>query len=153
MEDNESASFGPHSRSALRSFQRSSGGSESNQRRTRFVAPRCPCGAYAILYLSSTSDNPNRLFFGCSYYKTSTPHCGFFAWLDERVPSFVVNGAANREEVLEGLLKLEEKIVKLERVVAESNSGRVGFQKICGGFFFFLLGIVTTLCFLALMMF
>ncbi|MED6121096.1 hypothetical protein PIB30_027032 [Stylosanthes scabra] len=54
---------------------------------------------------------------------TSTPHCRYFAWLDECVPSFVVNGAANREEVLEGLLKLEEKIVELERVVAESNSG------------------------------
>ncbi|MED6165366.1 hypothetical protein PIB30_098900 [Stylosanthes scabra] len=153
MEENESASFGHHSGSASRSSQRTSGGGESSQRRTRFEAPRCRCGAYAILSLSSTSDNPNRLFFGCQYYKTSTPHCRFFAWLDECVPSFALNRAANREEVLEGLLNLEQKIVELERVVAESNSRRVGFLKICGGFFFFLLGIVTTLCFMALLMF
>ncbi|MED6155855.1 hypothetical protein PIB30_009329 [Stylosanthes scabra] len=33
------------------------------------VAPKCDCGVYAVLYLSRTSNNPNRLFFGCPFYK------------------------------------------------------------------------------------
>ncbi|MED6112871.1 hypothetical protein PIB30_065681 [Stylosanthes scabra] len=33
------------------------------------VAPKCRCGVYAILYLSKTSSNPNRLFFGCPFFK------------------------------------------------------------------------------------
>ncbi|MED6134817.1 hypothetical protein PIB30_040525 [Stylosanthes scabra] len=33
------------------------------------VAPKCLCGVYAILYLSKTSSNPNRLFFGCPFFK------------------------------------------------------------------------------------
>ncbi|MED6191199.1 hypothetical protein PIB30_113806, partial [Stylosanthes scabra] len=33
------------------------------------AAPRCKCGVYAILYLSKTSNNPNRLFFGCPFFK------------------------------------------------------------------------------------
>ncbi|MED6130109.1 hypothetical protein PIB30_114825, partial [Stylosanthes scabra] len=33
------------------------------------AAPKCKCGVYAILYLSKTSNNPNRLFFGCPFFK------------------------------------------------------------------------------------
>ncbi|MED6112656.1 hypothetical protein PIB30_063586 [Stylosanthes scabra] len=46
------------------------------------VAPKCSCGAYAILYLSKTVNNPNRLFFGCPFFKGRLPHCRFFMWLD-----------------------------------------------------------------------
>ncbi|MED6226279.1 hypothetical protein PIB30_102033 [Stylosanthes scabra] len=28
------------------------------------TAPKCNCGIYAVLYLSKTTNNPNRLFFG-----------------------------------------------------------------------------------------
>ncbi|MED6126509.1 hypothetical protein PIB30_079246 [Stylosanthes scabra] len=29
------------------------------------AAPKCHCGFHAVLYLSKTTSNPNRLFFGC----------------------------------------------------------------------------------------
>ncbi|MED6109320.1 hypothetical protein PIB30_032315 [Stylosanthes scabra] len=41
------------------------------------AAPKCRCGVYAILYLSKTSKNPNRLFFGCPFFKIGGPHCKF----------------------------------------------------------------------------
>ncbi|MED6116138.1 hypothetical protein PIB30_097303 [Stylosanthes scabra] len=37
--------------------------------------------------MSSTLGNPNRLFYGCPYFKTPAPHCNYFAWLDEYVAS------------------------------------------------------------------
>ncbi|MED6128342.1 hypothetical protein PIB30_096798, partial [Stylosanthes scabra] len=33
------------------------------------VAPKCHCGVYAVLYMSKTTNNPNRLFFGCPFFK------------------------------------------------------------------------------------
>ncbi|MED6223837.1 hypothetical protein PIB30_077988 [Stylosanthes scabra] len=33
------------------------------------VAPKCYCGGYAILYRSRTRNNPNRLFFGCPFFR------------------------------------------------------------------------------------
>ncbi|MED6111883.1 hypothetical protein PIB30_056421 [Stylosanthes scabra] len=154
MEDKESASFGDHRRSASCGSQRSNTGGEIKRRMRKFVAPRCRCGAYAILFQSSTSDNPNRLFFGCLNFKTSTPQCRYFAWLDEYVSSFAVNEAANRDEVLQDMVKLKEKIVALERMVAESNLGfKGGAPKKCWGSAFFLLAwIVCTLCLVALLM-
>ncbi|MED6210146.1 hypothetical protein PIB30_061427, partial [Stylosanthes scabra] len=46
------------------------------------IASKCSCGVYAILYLSKTSMNPNRLFFGCPFFRGGLPHCKFFMWLD-----------------------------------------------------------------------
>ncbi|MED6194434.1 hypothetical protein PIB30_028594 [Stylosanthes scabra] len=40
-----------------------------SKRKKKFVASRCNCGTYAILFESSTMDNPNRLFFGCAAFK------------------------------------------------------------------------------------
>ncbi|RYQ93085.1 hypothetical protein Ahy_B09g099344 [Arachis hypogaea] len=36
------------------------------------VSPKCFCGENAIMFMSKTSNNPNRLFLGCSFYKMST---------------------------------------------------------------------------------
>ncbi|MED6159892.1 hypothetical protein PIB30_046482 [Stylosanthes scabra] len=46
------------------------------------VAPKCHCGVYAIPYLSRTKSNPNRLFFGCPFFKARLTHYKFFMWLD-----------------------------------------------------------------------
>ncbi|RYR46831.1 hypothetical protein Ahy_A07g032671 [Arachis hypogaea] len=35
------------------------------------VVPRCFCGVYAIMYMSKTVSNPNRIFLGCPFYKVS----------------------------------------------------------------------------------
>ncbi|MED6202253.1 hypothetical protein PIB30_103475 [Stylosanthes scabra] len=57
------------------------------KKRSKFVAPKCNCRAFAILFMSSTLGNPNRIFYGCPYFKTPAPHCKLFAWLDEYVAS------------------------------------------------------------------
>ncbi|QHO20638.1 uncharacterized protein DS421_11g339720 [Arachis hypogaea] len=49
------------------------------------VAPRCFCGVYAIMYMSKTVSNPNRIFLGCPFYKGKEGHCKFFVWLDEHL--------------------------------------------------------------------
>ncbi|XP_020975155.1 uncharacterized protein LOC110270352 [Arachis ipaensis] len=49
------------------------------------VAPRCFCGVYAIMYMSRTISNPNRVFLGCPFYKENQPHCKFFLWVDEHL--------------------------------------------------------------------
>ncbi|RYR38254.1 hypothetical protein Ahy_A09g043230 [Arachis hypogaea] len=35
------------------------------------ISPKCFCGVYAIMFMSKTSNNPNRLFLGCPFYKVS----------------------------------------------------------------------------------
>ncbi|MED6187670.1 hypothetical protein PIB30_078579 [Stylosanthes scabra] len=66
----------------------SSGSDNVSKKRSRFVAPECNYGTFAILFMSSTIGNPNRpnrLFYGCPYFKSNAPHCKFFAWLDDYV--------------------------------------------------------------------
>ncbi|QHO15312.1 uncharacterized protein DS421_10g293820 [Arachis hypogaea] len=65
-----------------------SAGSVAAPKKKKFIAPRCWCGAHAILFLSSTELNPNRLFFGCPHFQSTKSHCKFFAWLDDYVTSF-----------------------------------------------------------------
>ncbi|MED6181904.1 hypothetical protein PIB30_023746 [Stylosanthes scabra] len=65
----------------------SSGSAGGLKKKSRFVSPECNCGSYAILFMSSTLRNPNRLFYECPYFKTPAPHCKFFKWLDEYVAS------------------------------------------------------------------
>ncbi|QHN86857.1 uncharacterized protein DS421_16g549910 [Arachis hypogaea] len=65
-----------------------SAGSITAPKKKKFIAPRCRCGAHAILFLSSIELNPNRLFFGCPHFKSTKSHCKFFTWLDDYVASF-----------------------------------------------------------------
>ncbi|MED6219178.1 hypothetical protein PIB30_033386 [Stylosanthes scabra] len=59
------------------------------------VALKCHCGVYAIPYLSRTESNPNRLFFGCLFFKGRLPHCNFFMWLDVFTAK-IANGATGK---------------------------------------------------------
>ncbi|MED6168858.1 hypothetical protein PIB30_015692 [Stylosanthes scabra] len=144
----------PRSWSGTCGSGKSGAGGEWIRRKKKFAAPRCNCGAYAILFHSSTSGNPNRLFFGCSNFKTSTLHCRYFAWLDEYVASFAVNEAASTGQVSEPMypmMKLEEKLLALESLVAKMKIGNKGSATSnCLGVGFFLLGIALTIGFLAL---
>ncbi|MED6128879.1 hypothetical protein PIB30_102394 [Stylosanthes scabra] len=40
------------------------------------AAPKCNCGVYVVLYLSKTTNNSNRLFFGCPFFKLFSPRIG-----------------------------------------------------------------------------
>ncbi|QHO53240.1 uncharacterized protein DS421_2g46140 [Arachis hypogaea] len=66
----------------------SAGSVAAPKKKNKFIAPRCRCGAHSILFLSSTELNPNRLFFGCPHFKSLTPHCKSFAWLNDYIISF-----------------------------------------------------------------
>ncbi|MED6194982.1 hypothetical protein PIB30_033706 [Stylosanthes scabra] len=72
------------------------------------IAPKCRCGVYAILYLSKTPTNPNRLFFGCPFFRGGLPHCRYFLLLDEHI-SRVRNGVAGKsvEDVGEHFATME----------------------------------------------
>ncbi|MED6206282.1 hypothetical protein PIB30_025164 [Stylosanthes scabra] len=107
----------------------------------------CHYGAYVILFLSGTNGNPNRLFLGCSNFKTSTSHCKYFKWLDEYVSSNVAHDPASNVEVLGDIVNLKRRIATLENMVAQRAVGNRGNIK-CWGFFFFFLGVVVTTCLL-----
>ncbi|MED6171897.1 hypothetical protein PIB30_045148 [Stylosanthes scabra] len=93
------------------------------EERDGVVAPKCHCGVYAIIYKSKTISNPNRLFFGCPFFKVSNPHCKYFLWLDKHtaklgvdVPSRSVDGAEDVDEHF-SRIQMENKVSELERRV------------------------------------
>ncbi|MED6203254.1 hypothetical protein PIB30_113704, partial [Stylosanthes scabra] len=66
------------------------------------VAPKCHCGVYAVLYMSRTTNNPNRLFFGCPFFKNARlSHCKFFLWLDKHTEQLAKIGARKCAEETE----------------------------------------------------
>ncbi|RYQ92045.1 hypothetical protein Ahy_B09g098148 [Arachis hypogaea] len=94
------------------------------------VAPRCFCGVYAIMYMSRTVSNPNRIFLGCPFYNGKEPHCKFFVWVDEHLARIGSNGCISdkrhlgeiqievveeKEELDHRMAVLEEKIIALEK--------------------------------------
>ncbi|MED6106934.1 hypothetical protein PIB30_009234 [Stylosanthes scabra] len=87
------------------------------------VAPKCRCGVYAILYLSKTASNPNRLFFGCPLFNGRMPHCKSFLWLDEHTTKLGVGGAGKRGEEVEDVaehfcrMEYERRFFELEKRV------------------------------------
>ncbi|XP_057727780.1 uncharacterized protein LOC130947374 [Arachis stenosperma] len=120
-------------------------GEMANQGQKRFVAPRCHCGTYAILFQSSTAGNPNRLFFGCSYFKTASPHCKYFAWLDEYIVSCSYKADGKENGVVERLKTMEERLEALELKIAKQDIGKtVGGNTKCRSLTSFLIGIAVT---------
>ncbi|RYQ94476.1 hypothetical protein Ahy_B08g089393 [Arachis hypogaea] len=90
------------------------------------VAPRCFCGVYAIMYMSRTVSNPNRIFLGCPFYKGKEPHCKFFVWVDEHLARIGSNGCISDKrhlgekqvEVVEEEDKLDNRMTVLEKIIA-----------------------------------
>ncbi|MED6219335.1 hypothetical protein PIB30_034853 [Stylosanthes scabra] len=89
------------------------------------VAPKCYYGVYAILYRSRTRNNPNRLFFGCPFFRQgSTPYCSFFMWLDKHCAQLgilkAVKDGAGAEDVNDhfAVIKVEDRVALLENKVA-----------------------------------
>ncbi|XP_057745203.1 uncharacterized protein At4g04775-like [Arachis stenosperma] len=106
-----------------RSISVSSVGSAGAKMKKRFVALKCNCGIHAILFMSSTKSNPNRLFFGCPNFKIAQGGCKYFQWLDEYVSLFeeeqINDGSPyvrNRKQnnFLDADVWMEEKVTKLE---------------------------------------
>ncbi|XP_057746247.1 uncharacterized protein LOC130965506 [Arachis stenosperma] len=73
------------------------------------IAPRCRCGVYAILYKSRTTTNPNRLFFGCPFFRSLQ----VFLWLDDHVSTVrVLDKFMTENEVDDLKLYLRKKVVE-----------------------------------------
>ncbi|MED6167949.1 hypothetical protein PIB30_007621 [Stylosanthes scabra] len=83
MENDRVSSESRRSSSAMRGFFAAKVGNERDG-----VAPKCNCGVYAVWYLSNTSKNPNRLFFGCPFFKIGDRYCKYFLWLDRHAAKF-----------------------------------------------------------------
>ncbi|MED6187046.1 hypothetical protein PIB30_072657 [Stylosanthes scabra] len=96
------------------------------------VAPKCYCGVYVILYRSRTRNNPNRLFFGCPYFRGSIPYCSFFMWLDKHCAQLGVlkptkHGVAEEDTYDNfAVSKVEDRIALLENRVAATEKMRNG---------------------------
>ncbi|KAL4390940.1 hypothetical protein AHAS_Ahas03G0195300 [Arachis hypogaea] len=58
------------------------------RRKKRWLSPKCYCGSHAILFMSGTKNNSDRLFLHYSNFKIAEVHCSFFVWLDDYVSSF-----------------------------------------------------------------
>ncbi|MED6174042.1 hypothetical protein PIB30_065172 [Stylosanthes scabra] len=89
------------------------------------VAPKCRCGVYVVLYMSKTVNNPNRLFFGCPFFKKARlPHCKFFLWLDRHTEQLRKIGAITYAEETEDvdkhltMIEVETRVAGLENRVA-----------------------------------
>ncbi|MED6108848.1 hypothetical protein PIB30_028048 [Stylosanthes scabra] len=97
---------------------------KSSEERDGVVAPKCHCGVYIILYKSKTISNPNRLFFGCPFFKVSNPHCKYFLWLDKHTAKLGVDVPSRSVDVTEDVndhfsrIQLENRVIELERRVA-----------------------------------
>ncbi|MED6200581.1 hypothetical protein PIB30_086627 [Stylosanthes scabra] len=94
------------------------------------VAPKCHCRVYAILYMSRTTNNPNRLFFGCrsSRMLARLSHCKFFLWLNKHTEQLAKIGAGKCAEETEdvdqhlAMVGVENRIAGLEERVAAWRS-------------------------------
>ncbi|QHO53472.1 uncharacterized protein DS421_2g48260 [Arachis hypogaea] len=110
-----------------RSIFVSSVGSAGARKKKKFVAPKCNCGIHAILFMSSTQSNPNRLFFGCPNFKTAESHCKYFLWLDEYVSLFeeeeinddnLYGRSPKQNHLLDAAVSMEMKVTKLEDIIS-----------------------------------
>ncbi|XLR36361.1 uncharacterized protein At4g04775-like [Arachis ipaensis] len=117
--------------SIRRSWKEKSIGASSNNSgnvgmaRKKFTHPSCYCGAHAILFESTTSNNPNRLFFGCSYFKTPSTHCKYFKWLDELITESGYTVVEVQKTKVHGRLKeLEDKVKEMEIKLYNGVHGR-----------------------------
>ncbi|MED6191627.1 hypothetical protein PIB30_001905 [Stylosanthes scabra] len=78
------------------------------------VAPIYHCGVYAILYLSKTAKNPDRLFFGCPFFKKAEiRHCKH---IDQLRRDGIVKCQEDIEDVDEdfAMLEVENRVTELE---------------------------------------
>ncbi|MED6159408.1 hypothetical protein PIB30_042104 [Stylosanthes scabra] len=89
------------------------------------VTPKCYYGLYAILYRSRTYNNPNRLFFGCPFFRQgSILYCSFFMWLDKHCAQLgvlkPVKDGVGGEDADDhfAVIKVEDKVALLEKRVA-----------------------------------
>ncbi|MED6175584.1 hypothetical protein PIB30_079780 [Stylosanthes scabra] len=113
-----------------------------SKKKKEFVAPVCSCGAYVILFESSTPSNPNRFSLGANISR-------YFAWLDDYVACLHQGEVANIEEVADPMKRIEDRIASLEMMVMvlESKKGkRDGDVTNKRGIVLFLLGIAFSYC-------
>ncbi|RYQ93849.1 hypothetical protein Ahy_B09g100078 [Arachis hypogaea] len=61
---------------------------------------------------SGTSKNPDRIFFGCSYYHTKQCYCNYFVWLDKLISKRF--GHEDDNDVEGRMMMLENRLEQLE---------------------------------------
>ncbi|RYQ95161.1 hypothetical protein HN51_045187 [Arachis hypogaea] len=114
--------------------------------------PKCKCRTLALICRSRTADNPNRLFFGCPYFKEKQGYCEFFAWFDEifeYVMDDVVEGqrlasvdtGAGNKGVVSLNNDLDERVKQLEDFLWKKDEDNQFVKK--HNVFYFLRGVIV----------
>ncbi|MED6191999.1 hypothetical protein PIB30_006147 [Stylosanthes scabra] len=116
-----------------------SGSAGALRKKSKFFAPECNCGTYAILFMSSTLGILINYFMGAhtsshlqtidSLGQTPAPHYKYFAWVDEYVVSC-------DEEVIKPIIHGRGKQIvtqqtdsaQFERIVRELENIIVGLE-------------------------
>ncbi|RYR01940.1 uncharacterized protein At4g04775-like [Arachis ipaensis] len=102
--------------------------------------PKCKCNTYAVISRSRTTENPNRLFFGCPHFKEKQGYCNFFVWFDEIFGCLVDDVVESSrlasmetckgEEFGAGLnYTLEERVKQLEEMLIKRNEDSSKIKK------------------------
>ncbi|RYR06814.1 hypothetical protein Ahy_B05g074135 [Arachis hypogaea] len=92
------------------------------------MAPKCFCKKYTICYMSKTSTNPDRLFFGCPLLKVTQPHCKFFVWVDDHIVR--VRGVEPTRALGDSKPNDVEEHSRLENLIADVEEIIVNLEKI-----------------------
>ncbi|RYR00023.1 hypothetical protein Ahy_B07g088068 [Arachis hypogaea] len=111
MSDPEQSSTS-HTRRVWRKTMVGSSSNASVGKKAKFQHPKCKCGTYAIMQESGTLKNPDRIFLGCSYYRTEQRHCNYFVWLDELISKCF--GHEDDNDVEGRMMMLENRLEQLE---------------------------------------
>ncbi|MED6181321.1 hypothetical protein PIB30_018259 [Stylosanthes scabra] len=118
------------------------------------AAPTCRCGVYAVLYSSKTTNNPNRLFFGCPFFKIKLKHCKFFLWLDEHAAKFGrptgamgVKESEDDVDVHFSRINIETRLSQLEEKISSIEKKRsINWDLICVCLVVVVIGVLVGIC-------
>ncbi|MED6176108.1 hypothetical protein PIB30_084732 [Stylosanthes scabra] len=108
------------------------------------VAPKCHCRVYATLYLSKTASKPNRLFFGCPFFRVSV---GSYL-IASSLSGYTAKFGEVEEDVKEHLsmINVESRVTELEsRVAATEKKKNMNVLLVIALFVMFVSFYVVTL--------
>ncbi|QHN85437.1 uncharacterized protein DS421_16g537430 [Arachis hypogaea] len=119
MSDPEQSSTS-HIRCVWRKTMVGSSSNASEGKKAKFQHCKFKCGTYAIMQESGTLKNPDRIFFGCSYYRQR--HCNYFVWLNELISKHF--GHEDDNDVEGRMMMLENRLEQLEYKIELENEGK-----------------------------
>ncbi|KAL4394651.1 hypothetical protein AHAS_Ahas02G0173300 [Arachis hypogaea] len=140
------------------SYSMNSNESIVGRRKKRWVSPKCCCGSDAVLFMSGTKSNPNRLFLRCPKFKLDD----YVSSLNEHFSKTTSKGVLQKnQQRFEGLSDavddkvedLEMRLIGLENQLGKSRE-KMGESRCLGlscSIFAFLIGVMVACLFMTTM--